>query len=363
MHRLKTGEMVVPYFMSKSFPILDHWNTNYQVRILLREQALLSLELNTYLAASPRQTCHSMSIDWPAMSCLFLHVLLFIEFSALSFLEYQKHCLHPTHLGLCRRLSLNRHAPFAVSMHPIGSSCIRWFSHSSSVRPSSESCFPKWVNFHRSRCTDGFLGVLNRFNFSNKIWPTVALGGTQEKMFSHTTLAHSSNDTTYFQRVDGRFTALGFVDHDLSLEGGDGIEELTFKWRAQNLCQLPGKMLWEKQWKNQNSSQKERKQKIENVIVRHGRQNFQNCGTSMFIDKYDITGRPVQFHWHTFSDHTALQIKREIKTFLGSTEPWDFRGRTILICVLSDIELRNQALSKNVSKTQKSSRNIQSNSS
>ena len=36
-----------------------------------------------------------------------------------------------------------------------------------------------------------------------------------------------------------RFTALGFVAHDLSLEGGDGIEEVTFKWRAQNLCQLP----------------------------------------------------------------------------------------------------------------------------
>ena len=58
-------------------------------------------------------------------------------------------------------------------------------------------------------------------------------------MFPHNALAHSSNDTTNFQRVDGRFTALGCMDHDLSLKGGDGPEEVTFKCRAQHLCQLP----------------------------------------------------------------------------------------------------------------------------
>ena len=58
-------------------------------------------------------------------------------------------------------------------------------------------------------------------------------------MFLHTTLAHPSNNTTDFQRVTDRFAALGFIDHDLSLEGGDGVEEVTFKERAQNLCQLP----------------------------------------------------------------------------------------------------------------------------
>ena len=84
----------------------------------------------------------------------------------------------------------------------------------------------KWVNFHRSRCTDGVLGGLNRFDFSNKFWPAIALGRTQQKMFPHAALAHSSDDTTNFQRVADRFTALGFVDHDLSLEGGVGIEEV-----------------------------------------------------------------------------------------------------------------------------------------
>ena len=98
----------------------------------------------------------------------------------------------------------------------------------------------KCVNFHRSRCTDGFLGVQHRFNFSNKISPAVALGGTQLKVFPLSFLAHSSNDKTNFERVADRFTALCFIDHDLSLEGGDGVEEVSFERRAQNLCQLPG---------------------------------------------------------------------------------------------------------------------------
>ena len=36
-----------------------------------------------------------------------------------------------------------------------------------------------------------------------------------------------------------------------------------------------------------------------------------------FIEKDDITGRPVQFHWHIFSGHTAIHIMREIQRFLG----------------------------------------------
>ena len=34
------------------------------------------------------------------------------------------------------------------------------------------------------------------------------------------------------------FAALGFMDHDLSLEGG-GVEMVTFERRAQNPRQLP----------------------------------------------------------------------------------------------------------------------------
>ena len=46
-------------------------------------------------------------------------------------------------------------------------------------------------------------------------------------MFPHAPLAHSNDGRKDFQRVADRFRALGFVDHDLSLEGGVGIEEVT----------------------------------------------------------------------------------------------------------------------------------------
>ena len=58
-------------------------------------------------------------------------------------------------------------------------------------------------------------------------------------MFPHTVLAHTSNDATNCQRLTDRLAALGFIDHDLHLECGDGIQEVTIKRRAQNLCQLP----------------------------------------------------------------------------------------------------------------------------
>ena len=59
--------------------------------------------------------------------------------------------------------------------------------------------------------------------------------------------------------------------------------------------------------------------------------------SSTFMDKYDITGRPVQFHWHTFSSHTALQFKKEIQTFLVSTEPCDFKCRNMFMLVFHNI--------------------------
>ena len=89
------------------------------------------------------------------------------------------------------------------------------------------------------RCSDGSSCVLNRLNLSNKIRPSVAFRGAKNKEFSHTVLAQSSNDATNFQGITDRLAALSFVDHDLPLDSGDGIKEVTVKRRAQNLCQLP----------------------------------------------------------------------------------------------------------------------------
>ena len=102
----------------------------------------------------------------------------------------------------------------------------------------------KCITLHRGRCTDGPLGALNCFNFSNEVWPIVALGGTLQEVFSHTALAHSGNDATDYQRIADRFEALDFVDHDLSLACCDGIEEVTFErakflplcWSGQPFC-------------------------------------------------------------------------------------------------------------------------------
>ena len=41
-------------------------------------------------------------------------------------------------------------------------------------------------------------------------------------LFPHTVLANSSNDATNFQRTTDCLAALGFIDHDLPLESGDG---------------------------------------------------------------------------------------------------------------------------------------------
>ena len=63
------------------------------------------------------------------------------------------------------------------------------------------------------------------------------------------------------------------------------------------------------------------------------------CGiSSSFMEKYDITGRTVQVRWLTFSGHTAIQIKREIQTFLGSTEPCAFRGGIMFMSMFNDVE-------------------------
>ena len=48
--------------------------------------------------------------------------------------------------------------------------------------------------------------------------------------------------------------------------------------------------------------------------------------------------KSVQFHWHTFSGHTAMQIMREIQTFFGPTEPCDFKGRIIFMSMFNNIE-------------------------
>ena len=40
---------------------------------------------------------------------------------------------------------------------------------------------------------------------------------------------------------------------------------------------------------------------------------WQNCwnifSDGTFMEKYDIAYRPVQFHWHMFPGHTAIQIE------------------------------------------------------
>ena len=81
--------------------------------------------------------------------------------------------------------------------------------------------------------------MLNRLNLSNKIRPAVAFRGAHQKMFFHAVLARTGNDATNFQGITDRLTALSFVDHDLPLESGKSIEEVTVQRRAQNLCQLP----------------------------------------------------------------------------------------------------------------------------
>ena len=55
------------------------------------------------------------------------------------------------------------------------------------------------------------------------------------------------------------------------------------------------------------------------------------------IDKYDITGRPVQFQWHMVAGHPAIQSMREIQTFFGSTNPCDVKSRNIFISMFNDI--------------------------
>ena len=94
------------------------------------------------------------------------------------------------------------------------------------------------VKFHRRRCTDGLLRIQSiqspeRSSTSCRIWwhsakrcPLMLSGPLQ-------------HDTTKFQRVTNCLAALGFIDHDLSLNSGDGMKEVSFKRRTQNLCQLP----------------------------------------------------------------------------------------------------------------------------
>ena len=51
-----------------------------------------------------------------------------------------------------------------------------------------------------------------------------------------------------------------------------------------------------------------------------------------FIDKFDITGRPVQFHWHICSGHTRLQVMHERNSnILGIHGPCGSESRIIFM--------------------------------
>ena len=113
------------------------------------------------------------------------------------------------------------------------------FFRSVSVLPALVTVSLECIKLRRCRCSDGFSRVLNRLNLSNKIRPAVAFRGAHQKMFFHAVLAHTSNDATNLQGITDRLAALSFVDHDLPLESGNGIKEVTVKRRAQNLCKLP----------------------------------------------------------------------------------------------------------------------------
>ena len=51
------------------------------------------------------------------------------------------------------------------------------------VFPALVAVTLKYVKFHRRRCTDGFLRMLNRFNLLSELRPVVAFGGTRQKAF------------------------------------------------------------------------------------------------------------------------------------------------------------------------------------
>ena len=79
------------------------------------------------------------------------------------------------------------------------------------------------------------------------------------------------------------------------------------------------------------------------------------------MDKSDITSRPARFNWHIFPGHTAPQIKREIQTFLRSTEPFDFKERIMFMSMFNDIECWKPG--NNVPQTQQRLPDTRSNSS
>ena len=58
------------------------------------------------------------------------------------------------------------------------------------------------------------------------------------------------------------------------------------------------------------------------------------------VDKYGITDRPVQFHWHILSGHTDPNHERNSQTFLGYTEASDLDGRILFISMLNDFKYR-----------------------
>ena len=83
-----------------------------------------------------------------------------------------------------------------------------------------------------------------------------------------------------------------------------------------------------------------------------GNQDLRSKGPDDIIHQYDITGRPVQFHWHIFSGHTTIKIMREIQTFTRSPRPCDYDGRFIFMSMFNDIEYWRTTKSAHVLQTQ-----------
>ena len=73
-----------------------------------------------------------------------------------------------------------------------------------------------------------------------------------------------------------------------------------------------------------------------------------------FTDKYEIT-RADQFNFIRmyFLATTALQITKEVQTFLGSTRPIDVKGRIIFMTMFNDIEWWKRGNEQNMSRKRK----------
>ena len=83
----------------------------------------------------------------------------------------------------------------------------------------------------------------------------------------------------------------------------------------------------------------------------------------IFTHRYEIKGRPVQFHWQFLVGSTPLHIMREIQIILGSTEPCNVKGRIVFMSMFNDIEYWIKNNEQHVLQTQQRLPNTRSNSS